>query len=674
MILLFSTIIFGRKEKNQILLIPWPNQITRNAEKFSLTANFAIAVKGNCHDRLYKNATRMIRHLAGRTGLFFPQDFITKEKPGNLDEASLIITVKRPGKVQLYENESYRLTITAKKILLNAETGIGALRGLETFLQLLSADEEGYCFPGVDITDSPRFPWRGLLLDVSRHYMPMEVIKRNLEGMAAVKMNVLHWHLSDDQGFRIQCKTFPKLHEMGSDGFYYTQDQIREIIAFADNLGIRVVPEFDIPSHTTSWFVGYPELASAPGPYTIERYWGIKDPVMNPIRKETYVFLDKFFKEMSALFPDEYMHIGGDENNGKQWNDNEDIQNYMRKNNIKDNHALQSYFNRQILKILNSHGKKMSGWDEIFQPDLPNSIVIQSWRGHESLIKAAQQGYKGILSNGYYIDLMQPASFHYLNDPIPEDASLTDEQKKNVLGGEATCWSELISPETIDSRIWLRTAAIAERLWSPQNVRDVEDMYKRLEFISYRLEELGLEHRKNYPMMLQRLTNDMDITALKTLVDLLEPVKIYERHHQGVTYTSYSPLTRVVDAARPESIPARRFGILIDSLIANPKAELQTEIAEMLRKWTKNHNVLKETIKISPILHEIETISHNLEIISEIGLEAGTYYTAGTRPSDSWIEHSLELLEKAKAPRGQTELAIVAPIERLVKAVAEREK
>lgn len=656
-----------------IKLIPVPHSITRNAEQFRLNADFAIAIKGKFNDRLYNNATRTLRRLADRTGLFFPQDFITEKSPGDEDSASFIITVKHPAKVRLYENESYRLTITGGKITLNAETDLGALRGMETFLQLLNIDENGYYFPGVEITDMPRFPWRGLLMDVSRHFMPLEVIKRNLDGMASLKMNVFHWHLSDDQGFRVECKTFPKLYEMGSDGFYYTQEQVRDIIAYADNLGIRVVPEFDVPSHTTSWFVGYPELASAPGPYTIERHWGIMDPVMNPIRKETYEFLDKFFEEMSALFPDEYMHIGGDENNGKQWNANEDIQKFMKENDIKDNHALQSYFNRQILKILNNHGKKMIGWDEILHPDLPHSIVIQSWRGRESLFNAAQQGYKGILSNGYYIDLMQPASFHYLNDPIPEDAPLTDEQKENILGGEATSWGELVSPETIDSRIWPRTAAIAERLWSPQNVRDVEDMYDRLEFISFRLEELGLTHRKNYPMMLRRLANDGDITALKILVDVLEPVKIYERHHQGVTYSSSSPLTRVVDAARPESMTARRFGILIDSLIANPQTEARNEIGDMLMMWRKNHQALKETIKRSPILWEIETISRDLSTISEIGLKAGTQYVSGTKPSDMWIKRSLELLEEAKKPRGQTELMIVAPIERLVKAMAGQE-
>ena len=169
------------------------------------------------------------------------------------------------------------------------------------------------------IEDRPRFPWRGLMLDVSRHWMPVEVVERNLDAMAAVKLNVFHWHLSDDQGFRVESRRYPRLQQLGSDGHYYTQDEIRRVVAYALDRGIRVVPEFDIPGHTTSWFPGYPELAGAPGPYAIGRHFGVFDPVMDPSREETYAFLDGFLGEMAALFPDPYFHIGGDEVNGKQW-------------------------------------------------------------------------------------------------------------------------------------------------------------------------------------------------------------------------------------------------------------------------------------------------------------------------------------------------------------------
>ena len=648
-------------------LLPVPAQVEYSDGQFRLNAEFTLAVEGKPHERMFRGATRFLRRLSGRTGLFFLQHYITET--GKSRFANLVINCRRPGVVKLGTDESYRLTVTPEKIELQADNDIGALRGLETLLQLLQADEKGYFLPAVKIVDAPRFPWRGLLIDVSRHFMPMEVLKRNLDGMAAVKLNVLHWHLVDDQGFRVESKTFPKLHEMGSDGFYFTQEQIREIIAYANDRGIRVMPEFDVPAHATSWLVGYPELGSAPGPYTVERNWGIMDPVLDPTRDAVYDFLDQFFAEMAGLFPDEYLHIGGDENNGKHWNANQDIQAFMKKNNIPDNHALQSYFNQRILKIVTKHGKKMIGWDEIFHPDLPKTAVIHSWRGKEAMVKAAQQGYMSILSNGYYIDLMQPAHFHYLNDPIPEDTPLSEKEQRAILGGEATSWGELVSPETIDSRIWPRTAAIAERLWSPQRVKDVEDMYRRLEVLSFQLEEHGLTHRKNFEMMLRRLTGDRDITPLRTFIELVEPVKIYTRHHQGVKYTSSSPLTRVVDAARPESMAARDFARRVDSLLANPSEDNQAAVADLLKIWKRNHTALQAIINTSPALREIESLSQDLTTISEIGMAAGNYYSSRQKPSAAWHERSLELLEAARKPRGQVMLMVVDPIEKLVKAV-----
>ncbi len=668
-ICIFTVMIYHpiqASSESTLNLMPVPREIILDGGKFRLDDSFCLSAEGKTNPRLYKAATRMLRRLAGRTGLFLPQDFITAQS--NPSEPQMVITVSRTGELKLFEDESYQLIITDKQVQLKAETDIGALRGLETFLQLLSIDKDGYYFPTITVNDAPRFPWRGLLIDVSRHFLPVEVIKRNLDGMAAVKMNVFHWHLVDDQGFRVECKSWPRLHEMGSDGFYYTQEQIKDIIAYAADRGIRVVPEFDVPAHSTSWLVGYPELGSAPGPYTIERGWGIKDPTMNPANEFTYEFLDKFFGEMAALFSDDYLHIGGDENNGKHWDANEQIQQFMRDNNIPDNHALQAHFNKRILQILTKYNKKMIGWDEIFQPALPKNIVIHSWRGHESLIKSAQQGYMGILSNGYYIDLIQPAEYHYLNDPIPENTPLTEAEQKRILGGEATSWGELVTYETVDPRIWPRTAAIAERLWSSQSIRDVEDMYRRLQNMSFRLEELGLNHIKNYEMMLRRLTNDQDISVLKTFVDLVQQVKFYQRHHQGVTYTSYSPLTRVVDAARPESMTARNFSKIVDDFIENPQKSRAEEIKYWLDLWLGNHKNLLEIIQRSPILKEIVTMSEDLAAISATGLEAVEYIYNNKNASKRWRKRSLKLIENARKPRGQVELMVVDPVEKLVQA------
>jgi hexosaminidase len=420
----------------------------------------------------------------------------------------------------------------------------------------------------VSIDDKPRFQWRGLLIDVCRHFIPIEAIKRNLDGMAAVKLNVLHLHLTEDQGFRIESRNFPRLQQYGSDGLYFTQAQIRDIVAYAAERGIRVVPEFDMPGHVTSWLAAYPELGSAPGPYEVARTWGVFDAAFDPTRDKLYAFLDTFFGEMASLFPDTYVHIGGDESNGNQWNANPAITAFMEKRHLKDAHALQAYFNQRLARILKKHGKKMAGWDEILHPDLPRDILVQSWRGERSLADGARQGYTGILSNGYYLDLVYPASQHYLVDPLPASSDLTPEEAARVLGGEACMWAERVSRETIDSRIWPRLAAIAERLWSPASVRDVRDMYRRLVTIAVQLEDLGLQHESAVPVVLRRMVNNPDIGPLQVLVDLVEPVKGYARGRERPE-TQFTPLTHLVDAARPESLAALRLAAAVDELVAD---------------------------------------------------------------------------------------------------------
>jgi len=658
-------------------LMPQPAQFAAQTGQFRLQETFTIAVTGQPEARLYRAATRALRRLAGRTGLFLPQDLV---KPGfNPDSAQLVVHCERPGQVRFGEDESYALTVTPEKIRLHAPTDIGALRGLETLLQLLAADENGYFFPAVTIADNPRFPWRGLLIDACRHFMPVEVILRNLDGMAAVKMNVLHWHLSEDQGFRVESKVYPKLHELGSDGFYYTQAQIKEVIAYAAERGIRVVPEFDVPGHATSWLVAYPELGSAPGPYQIERNWGIFYPVINPAREFTYQFLDKFFGEMAALFPDPYFHIGGDEiehgsHQAKHWNENPEIQAFKKKHNLPDNAALQAHFNKRVLAILTKHGKIMVGWDEILHPDMPKNIVIQSWRGREAMIKAAQQGYQSILSNGYYIDLIQPTDFHYGNDPLPADSPLNEQERSRILGGEATMWSEMVSPETVDSRIWPRTAAIAERLWSPGTVNDADDMYRRLAAISLQLEEHGLTHEKNYGMMLRRLVGSSNIAALENLVAVIEPVKLYNRNRLR-RQNSFSPLTRVVDAARPDAAVARNFRKLVARYLAGADRQAQAaEIKSWLTRWRDNHAALLPVIKAAPVLAEIASLSQDLAEIAGIGLEALGRLESQQSSEEAWQQEKLAVLQKAATPRGQAELMVVTAIEQLVQASGNKPK
>jgi hexosaminidase len=670
------TVTYSQENDTLYNLMPMPEQFIKMDGRFRLDTAFTIFIKGKPNKRLYGSATRALRHLSGQTGFFFTQDFITKAdskvaKYNNKSE--FVIECKNPGKLELNEDESYSLTINPFKIELSAETDLGAIHGLQTFLQLLCSDSIGYYFPTVKIIDRPRFRWRGLMIDVSRHFMPVDVIKRNLDAMTFVKMNVLHLHLSDDQGFRIQCKTFPKLVKIGSDGFYFTQAQMKDIISYADDRGIRVIPEFDIPGHSTSWLVAYPEFSSQSKEQRklnpenkIERNWTVFNPVFNPAKKATYKFFNKFFKEMAGLFPDEYIHIGGDENNGKDWIGNKMIQKFMASNNFKTTEQLQTYFTKQILKIITKYHKKMIGWDEILQPDMPKNIVIQSWRGRSALYDAASRGYMGILSNGYYIDLCQPASFHYLNDPASADSVLSDSIVKNILGGEATMWSELVTPENVDSRIWPRTAAIAERLWSPASVKDVNDMYRRLDIINYKLEDYGVTHIKNYDMMLRRLTGGKDITALKYFVNVIEPLKGYTRNSQGVQFNSYSPYTRSADASNPESYISRTFNNLIDEYISGDK-EAEAKVIPIMNLWKGNYPKLSETIQSSPALREMGPMALNLKLLAEAGLEAINLINKNQKPGAGWFNEKTILLEAAKKSYGQCELPVTDAFEKLFK-------
>ncbi|MBO0910695.1 MAG: family 20 glycosylhydrolase [Acidobacteria bacterium] len=652
-------------------LMPWPQSVTIEPHSELLVqSSFTVGVASS-DPRLRRAVQIFLRDLRRHTGST-ALDFSIASGDST---AQLRIESDRPSKevVEFGEDESYRLEVTSSGAQLKAPTTLGVMRGLQTLLELVEITPHGFAVPAVTIADKPRFPWRGLMIDSGRHFIPVDVIERNLDGMAAVKLNVFHWHLSDNQGFRVETKRFPKLAEMGSDGLYYTQDEVRGVISYARDRGIRVVPEFDMPGHSTAWFVGYPDLASAPGPYSIERKWGIFDPAMDPTRESTYKFLDEFIGEMAKLFPDQFFHIGGDEVNGKQWDANPNIQEFMRSHQLKNNADLQAYFNTRIQKILEKHGKIMEGWDEILRPALPKSIVIQSWRGPQSLADAAHQGYRGLLSSGYYLDLMQPAREHYAVDPFSGGAgSLTEEEKQKILGGEACMWAEYVSPETIDSRIWPRAAAIAERLWSGREVTDVQSMYARMDYLSKWLDAYGLTHNTNYPLMLERMTDGGDISALRTLADLLEPVKGYTREGLAVSEpTSLTPLNRVVDAARPESTEARRFGQFVDQFISgHPGPGTEIAIRSRLLAWRDNDLELQPLLKSSALAEEVAPLSHDLSLLAAAGLEALDYLDRGDKAPEDWKARQLELAERAIQPRAQLLLMVAGPVERLIQMSA----
>jgi hexosaminidase len=530
------------QEDSSLPLMPLPEHVTAGEGQFLIDGSFSVGLEGYTEPRLLLARQRFLDRLSRETGIPFESQTQASQLSFTIKTGEASAPVQ-----QLGEDESYHLKVTANHVQLTAANPLGVLHGLQTFLQLVRITPQGFSVPVVAIDDEPRFPWRGLMLDAGRHFMPLPVIERNLDGMEAVKLNVFHWHLSDNQGFRVESSQFPLLHGKGSGGLFYTQKQIGEVIQYARERGIRVVPEFDIPCHTTAWFLGYPDLASGKGPYQPETRWGIFDPAMDPTRESTYQFLDKFLGEMTALFPDAYFHIGGDECNGKEWDANPQIKAFMTAHGLQDDAALQSYFTGKVQKLVAGHHKIMEGWDEVLQPDTPRDVVIQSWRGAAALAEAAKRGNRGLLSAGYYIDLNQSAAQHYLVDPLAGDgASLTAEQKARVLGGEATMWSEFVTAENVDSRIWPRTAAIAERLWSPQEMRDVSSMYKRLAVISQQLQSCGLEHLSFTGLMLQRMSGEDDPEPLKVLAAVVQPPEGYARGElkEYHTFTPAQPACR----------------------------------------------------------------------------------------------------------------------------------
>ncbi len=627
LILLLTGIISNAQiQKEQLNLMPWPQNVNLTEGTFALSKNFKINITGNPNSRIFIGTTNFLRRLDGRTGLFFEQAFLTKTN--EYPEADLQINCTRNGKIEINEDESYRLTITSNRIAINATTDLGALHGLETLLQFLQNNSTSYYFPNVTISDFPRFTWRGLMIDAARHFQPVDVIKRNLDAMASMKMNVFHWHLADDQGWRIELKNHPKLTELASDGNFYTQEEIKNIVKYADDRGILIVPEIDVPGHASALLTAYPEIGSKISDgkvsYEVQRNSGIYNATLDPTNPKTYEILNSIFDEVCPLFPGNYFHIGGDENNGKEWNANPAIQQFMRENSIKNKHDLQTYFNMKLIPMLKKHGKKLMGWEEIMTENMSKDAIIHAWRGTNegqeaggALIKAAKSGYNTVLSNGFYIDLMLGLESHYLNDPLPKKIILTPEEKARVLGGEAAMWSELVTPLNIDSRIWPRTAAIAERLWSNADVNDMNSLRKRLKTISFRLEELGITHIRNKEVILRNISNNQDTRVLNDFSNLCEPLKNYKRNGGGKKYRMHSPLTLFADACNADAPEALDFNVAVNAYLADKSKENKVLVTDFFKKWIVTNSDLIALSANAPLVQPLLPLAKSLNDVSQ---------------------------------------------------------
>jgi hexosaminidase len=663
-------------QSNALLnIMPLPAKVERAEGSLKIDATFRIVFAGYREPRLDRAGQRFLHQVRRQTGL------VLLPVKTDASTATLEIKTDHESKAiqELGEDESYTLDVTPTGAKLHAANPLGTLRGLQTFLQLVAITPEGFSVPAVHIEDRPRFPWRGLMIDACRHFIPLDVVKRNLDGMEAVKMNVFHWHLSENEGFRAESRKFPKLHEQGSDGLYYTQEEIRGIIEYARDRGIRVVPEFDMPGHSTAWFVGYPELAGGSGPYAIERQWGVFDPAMDPTDEKTYKFLNEFIGEMARLFPDQFFHIGGDEVNGKAWDANPKIQAFMKSHHIKNNVALQAYFSGRVQDLVTKHKKTPVGWDEVLVPGVSKTIVIQSWRGVDSLAAAAKEGYRGTLSNGYYLDLGWSAARHYAMDPLGGPAAaLTPEQKQLILGGESCIWSEYVNAENIDSRIWPRNAAIAERLWSPEGTNDVASMYARMDTESARLEWLGLTHRSFQRTMLQRIAGTWtpaEFDALRALAQGLEHQKDYSREASASSPpTSLTPLNRLVDAVYPESDVSRGFSLLVDQFVSSgcKDAALGLEIRTQLSEWATIDERLQALAQRSRLVQEATPASAALSLSAKIALDAlDTILKGAAIAADQKKMHldSLSALEQ-QAHKSQLTIPELPAFQKLVEAAS----
>jgi len=663
---MMQTAAWAQSSTETISILPVPQKLTQSTGQLLIDPTFSLQFEGYTEPRLVFAQKRFFAALTLKTG-------ITVWKQTD-HPAQLRVITAGPSKPvqQVGEDESYHLEVSNTGAVLRAANPLGVLHGLQTVLQLVSATPQGFALPAVTIDDAPRFPWRGLLIDTSRHFMPVEVLERNLDGMEAVKMNVFHWHISDDQGFRAESHVYPLLQGKGSDGHFYTQEQMREVVLYARDRGIRVVPEFDMPAHATSWLVGYPELASGKGPYAIERKWGIFDPAIDPTRESTYRFIDKLVAEMAAIFPDAYFHIGGDECNGKEWDANPRIQAFMKQHGFKDDKALQGYFSTRVQKIVQQHGKIPDGWDEILQPATAKSVLIQSWLGPQSLVTAARQGNDVILSKGYYLNLNWPAADYYKTDPLGGAArDLTPEQQKHILGGEAAMWSEPVSTENIDIRIWPRNGAVAERLWSPAaSTQDVDALYARLARLSMHLQCYGLHHESAYPEMLERIAGTQNIANFKVLGDVLEPMKNHDRARRE-PIDAFTPFNRMADTVPPESMLAREFTTLCAHIVDGSATTVERErVRQLLTLWRDNDAVLQPQLGGSSFQLELIPVSSALHTVAQTGLDALAYLDSHKPAPVAWRDSSLRGLQAAAQPQASVLLMVVAPVKTLVTAAS----
>jgi hexosaminidase len=426
----------------------------------------------------------------------------------------------------------YHMVVNAEGVDIFSTSASGLFYGTQSLMQLIVQEKKDWQVPYLTLTDFPRFSWRGLHLDVSRHFFPVDFVKRYIDLMARYKFNTFHWHLTEDQGWRIEIKKYPKLQEVAAYrketlighysaqphqydgqpyGGYYTQEEIKEVVAYAAERFVTIVPEIEMPGHALAALSAYPHLGCTTGPYETATLWGVFDDVYCAGKESTFTFLEDVLDEVIELFPGQYIHIGGDECPKTRWKECAQCQKRMKVEGLSDEHELQSYFIQRIEKYLNARGKKIIGWDEILEGGLAPNAAVMSWRGEEGGIAAAKAGHDVVMTPGFalYFDHYQgdpqnePVAIGgntslkkvYSYEPIP--ASLDQNEQRFILGAQANVWTEYIkTPEHVEYMTYPRALALAEVVWSPKEARDWTSFVNRLTHQYVLLERQKVNFRK----------------------------------------------------------------------------------------------------------------------------------------------------------------------------------
>ena len=405
-------------------------------------------------------------------------------------------------------SEYYNLEINKNFILIKGSDREGLIHGVYSLIQLIPrssgvSDSKLAC---VKINDYPKFKWRGLLLDCCRHFMSIDFVKRYIDLLAYHKMNILHWHLTEDQGWRIEIDKYPKLTDVGAwrkekdgsiYGGFYTKEQIKEVVNYAYKRGVNIVPEIELPGHCVAALAAYPKYSCTGGPFEVEKDWGVFKDIYCAGNDSTFVFLENILDEIIELFPSKYLHIGGDETPKYRWENCKRCNKRIKDENLENTHELQSYFIQRIEDYISSKGKKLIGWDEILEGGLANDATVQSWRGFEGALEAVKTGHDAIVSptsHAYFdydldlIDLEKVYNF----DPIP--AGVPSDKEKHIIGGECNMWTERAPQITIDSKVFPRLLAMSEVLWDYPIIRDYNLFYERVQAHYKRLDVLGVNY------------------------------------------------------------------------------------------------------------------------------------------------------------------------------------